>query len=167
MQLMTDLALRQISLLIPIAQVMNGRGCRQAKRDSSLGTSAKSDTFPPHHQFHEMEKISPTAHIQHYLKRRALQLLVMAEQTKAIHDEQARGTSSLRTLYLTLFNTLFATLWLWIGVSALLNTSRGRLVLFEVVEPRARWVQTLTLIEVVHAAIGTPSPVLPHFFFHR
>lgn len=57
MQLMTDLALRQISLLIPIAQVMNGRGCRQAKRDSSLGTSAKSDTFPPHHQFHEMEKL--------------------------------------------------------------------------------------------------------------
>ena len=88
----------------------------------------------------------------------------MAEQTKAIHDEQARGTSSLRTLYLTLFNTLFATLWLWIGVSALLNTSRGRLVLFEVVEPRARWVQTLTLIEVMHAAIGTPSPVLPHLF---
>jgi very-long-chain (3R)-3-hydroxyacyl-CoA dehydratase len=87
----------------------------------------------------------------------------MAEQTKASRDEQARGTSSLRTLYLTFFNTLFAGLWLWIGASALLNTSRGRFVLFEVVEPRARWVQTLTLVEVVHAAVGTSSSIFPSF----
>jgi very-long-chain (3R)-3-hydroxyacyl-CoA dehydratase len=84
----------------------------------------------------------------------------MAEQTKATRDEQARGTSSLRTLYLTVFNISFAALWLWIGVSALLSTSSGRFVLFEVVEPQARWVQTLTLIEVVHAAIGTSSSSL-------
>ena len=85
----------------------------------------------------------------------------MVEHTKATRDEQARGTSSVRALYLTLFNISFAALWLWIGASALLNTSRGRFVLFDVVEPRARWVQTFTLIEVVHAAIGTFSPVLP------
>ena len=87
----------------------------------------------------------------------------MAEKTKATRDEQARRTSSLRTLYLTLFNTLFAGLWLWIGASTLLNTSRGRFELFEVVEPRARWVQTLTLIEVVHAAIGTSRPICLYF----
>ena len=74
----------------------------------------------------------------------------MVEHTKATRDEQARGTSSVRALYLTLFNISFAALWLWIGASALLNTSRGRFVLFYVVEPRARWVQTFTLIEVVH-----------------
>lgn len=79
----------------------------------------------------------------------------MSMQTKAQRADKVQEASSLRTLYLTLYNTIFAALWLWIGGSTLANASRGRYVLFEAVEPRARWVQTLTLIEVVHAAIGT------------
>ncbi|KAF3008417.1 hypothetical protein E8E13_001984 [Curvularia kusanoi] len=84
----------------------------------------------------------------------------MSTQTKAPRADKAQTTSSFRTLYLTLYNILFAALWLWIGGGALANVSRGRYVLFDAVEPRARWVQTLTLIEVVHAAIGlVKSPV--------
>ncbi|KAF3037473.1 hypothetical protein E8E12_003391 [Didymella heteroderae] len=65
-----------------------------------------------------------------------------------------------RILYLTAYNLLFAALWVSVGISALTHVSKGRFVLFENVEPRARWVQTLTLIEVVHAAIGlVKSPV--------
>ncbi len=60
----------------------------------------------------------------------------------------------LRVLYLTLYNLLFAGLWASIGVTAIGHASKGRFVVFEAVEPRARWVQTFTLIEVVHAAIG-------------
>ena len=62
-----------------------------------------------------------------------------------------------RILYLTLYNLLFAALWAWAGISAISHASRGKFVLFEAVEPRARWIQTLTLIEVVHAAIGKPA----------
>ncbi|KAF2629462.1 PTPLA-domain-containing protein [Macroventuria anomochaeta] len=65
-----------------------------------------------------------------------------------------------RILYLTFYNLLFAALWASIGISAVDHASRGKYVLFEVVEPRARWVQTLTLVEVVHAAVGIiKSPV--------
>lgn len=45
-------------------------------------------------------------------------------------------------------------LWASVGITAINHTSKGKFALFEVVEPRARWVQTLTLIEVVHAAVG-------------
>lgn len=63
-----------------------------------------------------------------------------------------------RILYLTLYNLLFASLWASIGLTTIRHASSGRFAVFEAVEPRARWVQTLTLIEVVHAAIGT-SPL--------
>lgn len=66
-----------------------------------------------------------------------------------------------RVLYLTAYNLLFTALWLSVGVSALKHISKGRFVLFENVEPLARWVQTLTLIEVAHAAIGMLFPAVP------
>lgn len=59
-----------------------------------------------------------------------------------------------RILYLTLYNLLFAALWASVGISAVAHAPRGKFVLFEAVEPRARWIQTFTLIEVVHAAVG-------------
>lgn len=59
-----------------------------------------------------------------------------------------------RILYLTLYNLLFAALWASIGISAISHASKGKYVLFEAVEPRARWVQTITLIEVIHAVVG-------------
>ncbi|UPX21352.1 Very-long-chain (3R)-3-hydroxyacyl-CoA dehydratase [Ascochyta rabiei] len=65
-----------------------------------------------------------------------------------------------RTLYLTAYNLLFAALWVSVGISAANHAPRGKFILFEAVEPRARWIQTLTLIEVVHAAVGmVKSPV--------
>lgn len=59
-----------------------------------------------------------------------------------------------RILYLTVYNLLFAALWVSVGVCAIRNASKDKFVLFEAVEPLARWVQTLTLIEVLHAAMG-------------
>ncbi|KAH6625890.1 tyrosine phosphatase-like protein [Boeremia exigua] len=65
-----------------------------------------------------------------------------------------------RILYLTLYNFIFAGLWASVGISAVSYASKGRFVAFEAVEPRARWVQTFTLIEVLHAATGiVKSPV--------
>lgn len=57
-------------------------------------------------------------------------------------------------MYLTVYNLLFAALWISVGINALSYAPNGKSVLFEAVEPRARWIQTLTLIEVVHAAVG-------------
>lgn len=72
--------------------------------------------------------------------------------------ESTRSSTSFRfqprILYLTVYNLLFAALWAWVGISAIAYIGRGKFVLFETVEPRARWIQTLTLIEVAHAAIG-------------
>ena len=78
-------------------------------------------------------------------------------------DAGSATSSSLqsRVPYLTAYNLLFAALWVSVGVSALTHVSRGRFVLFENVEPLARWVQTMTLIEVAHAAIGRLTLVLP------
>ncbi|KAF1354324.1 PTPLA-domain-containing protein [Lizonia empirigonia] len=68
--------------------------------------------------------------------------------------------SQLRTSYLTVYNLLFAALWASVGIRAASFAPRGKFVLFEALEPQARWVQTLTLIEVVHAAVGlVKSPV--------
>ncbi|KAF1927307.1 PTPLA-domain-containing protein [Didymella exigua CBS 183.55] len=87
----------------------------------------------------------------------------MARQEQSLRVDAKGATSpSLqpRILYLTVYNLLFAALWISIGVSALTHASDSKFVLFEAVEPRARWVQTLTLIEVIHAAIGlVKSPV--------
>jgi very-long-chain (3R)-3-hydroxyacyl-CoA dehydratase len=59
-------------------------------------------------------------------------------------------------LYLTFYNAELAVLWLWLAVSVLLYGARGadRYELFDGVEFTARWVQTITLVEVVHAAVG-------------
>lgn len=78
------------------------------------------------------------------------------------HEQSASGHSRMSTrswmqpriLYLTVYNLLFAALWASVGIVAINHISKGKFVLFEVVEPRARWVQTLTLIEVIHAAVG-------------
>jgi very-long-chain (3R)-3-hydroxyacyl-CoA dehydratase len=84
------------------------------------------------------------------------------EQSPRLDTRSARPSSlQPRVLYLTAYNLLFAALWVSVGVSALTHVSKGRFVLFQNVEPLARWVQTLTLIEVMHAGIGRLSLVLP------
>ncbi|KAF9691479.1 hypothetical protein EKO04_010203 [Ascochyta lentis] len=87
----------------------------------------------------------------------------MVRDKKTKHHD-ARGSASSwsqpRILYLTVYNLLFAALWVSVGTSAISHAQEGRFVLFEAVEPRTRWIQTFTLIEVVHAAVGlVKSPV--------
>lgn len=66
------------------------------------------------------------------------------------------SASPLRLAYLTAYNILFAGLWVTIFVKTVLQVRNGssKFELFEETEPMARWVQTASLIEVVHAAVG-------------
>ncbi|KNG48133.1 PTPLA-domain-containing protein [Stemphylium lycopersici] len=65
-----------------------------------------------------------------------------------------------RTLYLTAYNILFASLWASVFVRAISHLSDSKTELFTATEPQARWIQTASLIEVLHAAFGIiKSPV--------
>jgi hypothetical protein len=70
------------------------------------------------------------------------------------------GAVSARKLYLTTCNILFASLWASVFVKAFTNAQYGKSKLFAATEPQARWIQTASLIEVVHAATGN------HFYNH-
>ncbi|KAF2846406.1 PTPLA-domain-containing protein [Plenodomus tracheiphilus IPT5] len=59
-----------------------------------------------------------------------------------------------RTLYLTTFNTLFSTLWFSILVNALSHSQSTKQDLFIATEAQIRWLQTATLIEIIHSATG-------------
>ncbi|KAL0931465.1 protein tyrosine phosphatase [Colletotrichum truncatum] len=84
----------------------------------------------------------------------------MAADKSTVDGALAPRPQGLRVIYLTLYNTLFAGLWASIFITAVTNASKGKFEVFQATEPRARWVQTLTLIEVVHAAVGlVKSPV--------
>ncbi|KAF1917495.1 tyrosine phosphatase-like protein [Ampelomyces quisqualis] len=63
-------------------------------------------------------------------------------------------------LYLTAYNILFASLWASVFINATSNAHHGKFNLFAATEAQARWIQTASLIEVVHAATGlVKSPV--------
>ncbi|KAH6852304.1 PTPLA-domain-containing protein [Alternaria alternata] len=65
-----------------------------------------------------------------------------------------------RTIYLTAYNVLFASLWASVFVRAISNVQNDKFELFDATEPYARWIQTASLIEVFHAAFGIiKSPV--------
>ncbi|SMR58782.1 unnamed protein product [Zymoseptoria tritici ST99CH_1E4] len=67
---------------------------------------------------------------------------------------------SFRTAYLTFYNISFALLWSFVFVKTVRNIPHGRHAVFASTEPLARWVQTLTLVEVVHSVVGLiPSPL--------
>ncbi|KAK1978637.1 tyrosine phosphatase-like protein, partial [Colletotrichum cereale] len=76
-------------------------------------------------------------------------------------EQRAEDGGGVRTAYLTLYNALFASLWASILLTvAAAAASGGAPSVYEAAEARSRWVQTLTLIEVVHSAIGlVRSPV--------
>jgi very-long-chain (3R)-3-hydroxyacyl-CoA dehydratase len=63
--------------------------------------------------------------------------------------------SQARTIYLTAYNILFASLWASVFVRAISSAQNGKVELFNTTEPYARWTQTVSLIEVLHAALGT------------
>ena len=73
-----------------------------------------------------------------------------------------------RTIYLTAYNVLFASLWASVFVRAISNVQNGKFELFDATEPYARWIQTASLIEVFHAAFGSftiplfPVPLVKH-----
>ncbi|OLN88081.1 putative very-long-chain (3R)-3-hydroxyacyl-CoA dehydratase 1 [Colletotrichum chlorophyti] len=71
------------------------------------------------------------------------------------------GRRSPRVIYLTLYNALFASFWASILITALATqATEGRAAVYRTLESQSRWVQTFTLIEVVHAAVGlVKSPV--------
>ncbi|KAK2016845.1 tyrosine phosphatase-like protein [Colletotrichum eremochloae] len=76
-------------------------------------------------------------------------------------EKQLSGSGGVRIAYLTLYNALFASLWASILFTvAAAAVSGGAPAVYEAVEARSRWVQTLTLLEVVHSAVGlVRSPV--------
>ena len=59
-----------------------------------------------------------------------------------------------RKSYLTLYNVIFAVLWLSVFITTLSHALKSKITLFTATEPRTRWIQTATLIEVLHAATG-------------
>jgi very-long-chain (3R)-3-hydroxyacyl-CoA dehydratase len=59
-----------------------------------------------------------------------------------------------RILYLTAYNVVFTTLWFSAFLNAIFHAGDGKLELFTATEPSARWIQTATLIEVLHSAFG-------------
>jgi very-long-chain (3R)-3-hydroxyacyl-CoA dehydratase len=59
-----------------------------------------------------------------------------------------------RMLYLTAYNILFASLWASVFFKAISHARHGKTELFAATEPQARWIQTASLIEVLHAAFG-------------
>jgi very-long-chain (3R)-3-hydroxyacyl-CoA dehydratase len=65
------------------------------------------------------------------------------------------ASSHPRTLYLTAYNILFASLWASVFFKAISNARNSKTQLFNATEPHARWIQTASLIEVLHAAFGT------------
>ena len=61
-----------------------------------------------------------------------------------------------RMLYLTAYNALFASLWASVFIRAVYHARDGKITLFTATESQARWIQTASLVEVLHAAFGAP-----------
>ena len=59
-----------------------------------------------------------------------------------------------RILYLTVYNTLFASLWAIVLVKVIHHAPKGKTELFIATESFTRWIQTASFIEVMHAATG-------------
>ena len=71
-----------------------------------------------------------------------------------------RNTLTWRKSYLTVYNTIFASLWSSVLFLVIANISSSRATLFENVEPLARWVQTLSLLDVLNSATRLiPAPL--------
>ena len=62
-----------------------------------------------------------------------------------------------RKSYLTLYNVIFTVLWLSVFITTLSHALKSKITLFTATESRARWIQTATLIEVLHSATGILS----------
>ncbi|EDU42756.1 conserved hypothetical protein [Pyrenophora tritici-repentis Pt-1C-BFP] len=84
----------------------------------------------------------------------------MSSQRSERNRSPATSWYEPRMLYLTAYNTLFASLWVSVFIRAVHQARHGKIALFATTEPQARWIQTASLIEVLHAAFGIiKSPV--------
>ncbi|KAK2043684.1 tyrosine phosphatase-like protein [Colletotrichum somersetense] len=73
----------------------------------------------------------------------------------AVKGQGAEEGGGVRVAYLTLYNALFASLWASVLFTVAAAAAEGGApAAYEAAEARSRWVQTLTLLEVVHSAIG-------------
>lgn len=61
---------------------------------------------------------------------------------------------TMKSLYLTLYNALSAALWARILVSTLTTSPSS---LYPYIEPWARDTQSLAIVEILHAALGTTA----------
>ncbi|KAF2027958.1 PTPLA-domain-containing protein [Setomelanomma holmii] len=69
-----------------------------------------------------------------------------------------------RKLYLTIHNTLFFALWISVLYATISNFSNGKAAVFDATEQHTRCIQTATLVEIIHSAIGlVKSPVSTTF----
>jgi hypothetical protein len=75
----------------------------------------------------------------------------------ARNDEKRDAAASPRKIYLTIYNITFAALWFSLLITTIITLPKGRLAVFAATSSQARWVQTASLIEVLHAATGTHS----------
>ncbi|OAK97361.1 PTPLA-domain-containing protein [Phaeosphaeriaceae sp. SRC1lsM3a] len=76
------------------------------------------------------------------------------------HSSTSANNVTPRTFYLTAYNLLFSTLWTSILITSITQLPNGKIHLFNTTAVPARWIQTTSLIEVVHAATGLiKSPV--------
>ncbi|KAL4928449.1 putative membrane protein [Aspergillus undulatus] len=67
-------------------------------------------------------------------------------------------------IYLLLYNSISALLWLRILVTVLSSTSDTPESVYTILEPQARWTQTLAVVEILHSATGlTRSPIFTTF----
>jgi very-long-chain (3R)-3-hydroxyacyl-CoA dehydratase len=71
------------------------------------------------------------------------------------------NSATWRTRYLTTYNIGFTTLWSSVFVLTTANLfAADRTALIKNVEPRARWIQTLSLLDVLHSATRLiPAPL--------
>lgn len=78
-------------------------------------------------------------------------------------SSRSHNSSPWRTTYLTIYNTTFALLWSYLLISTLTHIyhdGSSSPNLFPSLEPLARWIQTLSLLDVFHAATNLiPAPL--------
>lgn len=86
-----------------------------------------------------------------------------AEKDGSSSSKQAGGkpsssTSSSTTSYLVLYNSVSAALWsVVLGGTIYLSATHGYSSVFETLAEYVKWVQTLAVMEVEHAVVGTSS----------
>jgi hypothetical protein len=88
-------------------------------------------------------------------------------QTQNRDAKRPQAPTSPRTLYLTLYNLTFALLWSSILLTTLFAIPNGKLAVFDATSTRARWIQTASLVEVLHAATGTIFPHHPKLHAYK